>query len=153
MVNGVTINENLRGQADRSSSRTRSRKPQWRARGISAEFGRFGGGVVNVVTKSGGNNFSGSFRDTLSNDKWRTLTPFEDRALAASPTARDPRIDKVVPQHEYTLGGRVDPRQAVVLHGRPAADDRERSDSSSATNVPYTFISRRAATRASSRTP
>ena len=29
----------------------------------SAEFGRFGGGVVNMVTKSGGNLFSGSFRE------------------------------------------------------------------------------------------
>ena len=34
--------------------------------GISAEYGRFTGGVVNAVTKSGGNTFSGSFRSTRS---------------------------------------------------------------------------------------
>ena len=39
--------------------------------GVSAEYGRFSGGVVNVITKSGGNTFSGSFRDTLNNDNWR----------------------------------------------------------------------------------
>mgnify|MGYP000390950506 CR=1 FL=1 len=30
------------------------------ASGVSAEYGRFAGGVVNVLTKSGGNRFSGS---------------------------------------------------------------------------------------------
>ena len=29
--------------------------------GISAEYGRFSGGVVNVITKSGSNTFSGAF--------------------------------------------------------------------------------------------
>ena len=55
--------------------------------GVSAEYGRFGGGVVNVITKSGGNQFAGSFRDTLNNDNWRTLTPFETGQLAANPLA------------------------------------------------------------------
>ena len=35
-----------------------------------------------MITKSGGNAFSGSFRDTLNNDNWRTLTPFEDTQIA-----------------------------------------------------------------------
>ena len=43
--------------------------------GISAEYGRFSGGVVNVLTKSGGNELSGSLRSTLSNDDWSASTP------------------------------------------------------------------------------
>ena len=33
---------------------------------ISAEYGRFTGGVVSTLTKSGGNEFTGSLRDTDS---------------------------------------------------------------------------------------
>ena len=44
--------------------------------GISAEYGRFTGGVVNVITRSGGNDLSGSLRDTLSSDRWTSRTPF-----------------------------------------------------------------------------
>ena len=35
--------------------------------GVSAEYGRFQGGVINMLTKSGGNRFSGSFRITSYN--------------------------------------------------------------------------------------
>ncbi|MCP3937003.1 MAG: TonB-dependent receptor, partial [Actinomycetia bacterium] len=38
--------------------------------GVSAEYGRFTGGVVNVITKSGGNDFSGSIRVNVDNDDW-----------------------------------------------------------------------------------
>ena len=40
--------------------------------GVSAEYGRFSGGIVNIITKSGRESVSGSFRDTLNNDDWRT---------------------------------------------------------------------------------
>ena len=45
-----------------STSRTRSRRPRPRPAAISAEYGRFAGGVVNTLTKSGGNDFHGSLR-------------------------------------------------------------------------------------------
>lgn len=62
--------------------------------GISAEHGRFSGGTVNVVTKSGGNTFGGSFRTTLVNDAWSARTP-----------AGEERADDVTPVYEATLGG------------------------------------------------
>ncbi len=95
MVNGVNVNENLRGQANVLFIEDAIQETTIATSGISAEFGRFGGGVVNVVTKSGGNRFSGSFRDTLYNDNWRSLTPFPG----------DFKVDKTVPTYEYTLGG------------------------------------------------
>jgi hypothetical protein len=62
--------------------------------GITAEYGRFSGGTVNVVTKAGGNAFSGSLRSTLVNDAWS----------AATPVGED-RTDDVTPIWEATLGG------------------------------------------------
>jgi len=62
--------------------------------GISAEHGYFNGGVVNVLTKSGGNAFSGSLRATLVNDAWSAGSP-----------AGEERVDDVTPIWEATLGG------------------------------------------------
>jgi outer membrane receptor for ferrienterochelin and colicin len=62
--------------------------------GISAEYGRFSGGLVNVLTKSGGNVFSGSFRTTLINDAWSARTP-----------AGEQHEQDVTPIFETTFGG------------------------------------------------
>ena len=62
--------------------------------GITAEYGRFAGGTVNVVTKTGGNSFGGSFRSTLVNDAWSAATPVGEE-----------RTDDVTPVWEATLGG------------------------------------------------
>jgi outer membrane receptor protein involved in Fe transport len=64
--------------------------------GISAEYGRFNGGVVNIVTKTGGNAWSGSFRMTLINDTWSARTPFGEH-----------REQSITPIYEATLGGPV----------------------------------------------
>src|SRR6185312_16471759 len=104
MVNGVNVSENLRGQALNLYIEDAVQETTVATAGVSAEFGRFSGGVVNIITKSGGNRFSGSFRESFNNDKWRTLTPFETARLATTP---QPRIDKVVPNTEYTLGGPI----------------------------------------------
>ena len=106
LVNGVTVNENLRGQAYDLYIEDAIQETTVATAGISAEYGRFGGGVVNIVTKSGGNRFSGSFRDTLNNDNWRRMTPFEQTSINGL-GGRDLRVDKVVPTYEYTLGGPV----------------------------------------------
>lgn len=51
--------------------------------GISAEYGEFQGGLTNVLTKSGGNEFSGSFRDVVSAAQWTNLYKGKaDKALA-----------------------------------------------------------------------
>src|SRR5712671_4238860 len=74
MVNGVTVNENIRGQANNLYIEDAIQETTVATAGVSAEFGRFSGGVINVITQSGGNRFSGSFRDTLNNDNWRSYT-------------------------------------------------------------------------------
>src|SRR5437867_29429 len=97
LVNGVVINENLRGQALNLFIEDAIQETKVSTGAISAEYGRFGGGVVNMITKSGGNRFSGSFRTTFDNDAWRSLTPFPS----------DQTVNAVTPTYEMTAGGPV----------------------------------------------
>ena len=97
LVNGVVINENLRGQALSLFIEDAIQETKVSTGAISAEYGRFGGGVVNMITKSGGNTFSGSFRTTFDNDAWRSLTPY--------PT--DQTVNAITPTYEMTAGGPI----------------------------------------------
>ena len=97
LVNGVVVNENLRGQALNLFIEDAIQETKISTGAISAEYGRFGGGVVNMITKSGGNQFSGSFRTTFENDAWRSLTPF--------PT--DQTVNAITPTYEMTAGGPI----------------------------------------------
>jgi len=96
LVNGVVVNENLRGQALNLFIEDAIEETTTSTAGISAEYGRFAGGVVNVLTKSGGNQMSGSFRTFLTNDKWSAVTP-----ITVS------QVDEVNKRYEATLGGFV----------------------------------------------
>ncbi|HVT61763.1 MAG TPA: TonB-dependent receptor [Thermoanaerobaculia bacterium] len=94
MVNGVVINENIRGQANDLFIEDAIQETTIQKAGISAEYGRFAGGVINVITKSGGNEVHGSFRTSLTNDKWAAPTPLTVQ-----------RTDTVNERYEATLGG------------------------------------------------
>ena len=98
MVNGAVINENLRGEIHNLFIEDAIQETTVLTGAISAEFGRFTGGVVNSITKSGGNEWSGSLRDSLTNPKWTSKTPF--------PGQSDP-TDKINAIYEGTLGGRI----------------------------------------------
>jgi outer membrane receptor for ferrienterochelin and colicin len=138
LVNGVTVNENLRGQAYDLYIEDAIQETTVSTAGISAEYGRFGGGVVNVITKSGGNRFSGSFRDTLNNDDWRRLTPFE-QSTDRNGGGRDLRIDKVVPTYEYTFGGPV-MRDRLWFFTAGRLQKQESGRNTAITAIPYTFV-------------
>src|SRR5438093_1292591 len=92
----------------------------------SAEYGRFGGGVVNMITKSGGNSFSGSLRTTFNNDAWRSLTPF--------PT--DQTVNKIAPVYEGTLGGPIK-RDRIWFFGAGRFTKPETSQTLSVTGINY----------------
>jgi hypothetical protein len=129
LVNGVVVNENLGGQALPLYIEDAIQETTISTSGISAEYGRFGGAVVNVVTKSGGNLFGGSFRDTLYNDNWRTLTPYERQTNAT-------KTDKVVPTYEFTFGGPVvKDRLWFFTAGR--FQNQQQSLATKTTNVSY----------------
>ena len=56
---------------------------------ISAEYGDVDGGVINTVTKSGGNQFTGQFRSTLSKDGWNAVQPLQDRTSISNTLNHD----------------------------------------------------------------
>ena len=77
LIDGVDINDNLFAAANNLFIEDAVEESQVLTSGISAEYGRFSGGVVNVITKSGGNRFSGSFRANMYKPDWTSRTPFE----------------------------------------------------------------------------
>ncbi len=95
LVNGVTVNENLRGQPHDLFIEDAIQETTILTGAVSAEYGRFTGGVVSALTKSGGNAFSGSFRDTFNNADWIAKTPIETTD----------HLDKIAQVYEGTLGG------------------------------------------------
>lgn len=95
LINGVNVNETQRQQPRTLYIEDAIQETKVSAGNISAEYGRFGGGVVNMITKSGGNDFSGSFRTTFTNDAWRSLTPYSG----------DSSLNDVIPAYELTFGG------------------------------------------------
>jgi outer membrane receptor for ferrienterochelin and colicin len=66
---------------------------------ISAEYGEVDGGVINTITKSGGNVFTGQFRLDLSNPQWNAVRA---GTTAAQRNAIQNYISEV---RQYTLGG------------------------------------------------
>ena len=95
MINGVAVMDNVRGTPTALYIEDAVQETTTSVSDVSAEYGRFTGGVVNMLTKSGGNEFHASYRDTLTADKW----------TAKSPLQTNPRSDIVNQQHEITLGG------------------------------------------------
>lgn len=98
LINGVVINENLRGQSLPLFIEDAVQETTTATAGVSAEYGRFSGGVVNVITKSGGNDFSGSFRVSLTNDSWSEKTPLQEANNTRT-------LDDNNESYEATLGG------------------------------------------------
>ena len=100
LMNGIDINDNLFGSPQRLFIEDAIQETQVLTSGISAEYGRFGGGVVNAITKSGGNTFSGSFRSNMTNPTWSTLTPFDVESSVV-------HTSKLNNNYEGTLGGPI----------------------------------------------
>ena len=62
LVDGVDVNDNLIGSMNDLYIEDAVGEVQVLTSGVTAEYGRFSGGVVNVITKSGSNMFAGSYR-------------------------------------------------------------------------------------------
>jgi len=100
LIDGVDVNDNLFGTANNLFIEDAIEETQVLTSGISAEYGRFSGGVVNAISKSGGNTFSGSFRTNLTNTAWRTENPLEIEQGTTRP-------DTLNQTHEGTFGGPI----------------------------------------------
>ncbi|MEA2463577.1 MAG: hypothetical protein QOJ98_1324, partial [Acidobacteriota bacterium] len=127
MVNGVTVGSRRANQPLNLFIEDAIQETSILSSGISAEHGRFTGGVVNVLTKSGGNELSGSIRDTLGSDSWVARTPF--------PGELD-HLDEISHELQGTLGGRIiRDRLWFFLSGR--YNDRDVNRATQLTLVPF----------------
>jgi hypothetical protein len=140
LLNGAVINENLRGLPMTPYIEDAIQEVTIASAGVSAEYGRFAGGVATAVTRSGGNTFNGSFRTTFANDSWRSFTPFESTQLNVNPDRKpsDLKLDVTVPTYEATLGGPVQTDKLWFFTAmRSQVQKSQRT--TVATNIPYTF--------------
>ncbi len=127
LVNGAVVNDTVRGQAESVFIDDAIEETTILTGNVSAEFGRFTGGVVSAITKSGGNEFSGSIRDSLTNDDWTNKTPFAGQA--------DP-IDKVNEVWEGTLGGRI-VRDRLWFFAAARLRETDSTSQTIGTNIPF----------------
>ena len=135
LVNGVNVNENLRGQANNLYIEDAVQETMVATDGISAEYGRFSGGVVNVITKSGGNRFSGSFRDSLYNDDWRAKVNGNDD----HPFTTDTKVDRVISQYQYVFGGPIQRDRLWFFTAGRFRKAPVGRNTVAPLNIPYTF--------------
>ena len=149
LINGVNVVETLRGQPLSAYIEDAIQETIVATDGISAEFGRFSGGVVNMITKSGGNMFSGSFRDSLNNDNWRAYVtgndahPFAADCATCGAGSGPSKLNLVVPQYEYTLGGPAIKDHLWFFTAGRFVDQQTSLSTIAPLNIPYTAESDR----------
>ena len=96
--------------------------------GVSAEYGHFAGGVINTLTKSGGNELSGSLRVSLANDDWTAGIPLTVE-----------KTDQINDTYEATLGGAfLKDRLRYFVAGRTR--ERTQSSQTARTNIPFDLV-------------
>ncbi len=95
-VDGAVITDNIRANPLNLYIEDAIQESQTSVNSVSAEYGRFQGGVINTVTKTGGNAFSGSFRTSFTNDAWSAITP-----------SGETRNQDLLERYEATLGGPI----------------------------------------------
>ena len=82
---------------------------------------------LRFATRSGSNDFSGSFRTGFTNDRWRSVTP-----------ADEARVDVLVPTYEFTAGGPV-VTDRTWFFGAGRFFDRTTARQTGVTDVPFEF--------------
>jgi outer membrane receptor for ferrienterochelin and colicin len=128
LVNGVVVNENLRGQPQNLFIEDAIQETTVLTGGaISAEYGHFTGGVVSTITKSGGNDFSGSLRDSFRNDTWQSKTDF---------VGESDHLDDVNSVYEGTFGGRI-LRDRLWFFGAGRKEKSSISAETTVTKIPF----------------
>jgi hypothetical protein len=73
--------------------------------GISAEYGRAQGAVVNVITKSGTNKYEGSAKYIFLNDNWDLQNTTKSEITGAS--LERVKFDHINPVYTFTAGGPI----------------------------------------------
>ena len=140
LVDGVDTNDNLFGSSNTLFIEDAIQETQVLTSGISAEYGRFAGGVVNVITKSGGNAFHGSFRTNFAKPSWTDETPFEQ-------SRNQQRSDQLSQFYEGTIGGPI-VRDRLWFFNADRYEDSQTGNVLAEVGTPYAYGQQQQAVRA-----
>jgi len=99
-IDGLDFNDNGVGAVRLTISQDAVQEFQINRSNSSAEFGRASGGLINIVSKSGGNDFQGTVFAFLRNQALDARNPF---AFGPNGAATDPPFKRV--QSGFALGG------------------------------------------------
>jgi hypothetical protein len=137
LVNGVNVQDPIFGSSNNLFIEDAIAETQLLSSGVSAEYGHFTGGVLNVITKSGSNDFEGSLRAGFTRPEWRDETKFEtDRGIE-----REGDLGKA---YEATFGGRiVTDRLWFFLAGRDEENSNPAALAVTGVNIPRVIDNRR----------
>jgi outer membrane receptor protein involved in Fe transport len=98
LIDGQNIGDNMYNTLGISLVNDTIEETQVITGAISAEYGNVEGGVINAITKSGSNTFSGMLRWDLTNPAWNALGPLQAR------TSNDNILGEF---KTFTLGGPI----------------------------------------------
>jgi hypothetical protein len=140
LVDGVDVNDNLIGSMNDLYIEDAVGEVQVLTSGVTAEYGRFSGGVVNVVTKSGSNRFAGSYRSTFTRPSWSNETPFEsaNNIERGKPTTANPFLTNKLSRFSELTGGGPLAKDRVWFFAAARLENSSTSGTMPATAVPYT---------------
>jgi outer membrane receptor protein involved in Fe transport len=96
MLDGAEVSDPYFGSAPDLYLEDAVEEVQVLTSGVSARYGRFQGGIINAITKSGSNEFEGTLRAELENEDWDSSTPFDEV-----------REDDLQETYQATLGGYI----------------------------------------------
>ncbi len=130
LIDGVDVTDSTFGTPNDVFIEDAIEETQVLTAGVSAEYGRFGGGAINAVTKKGGNKLSGSFRTDFTNASWRLQTPFEKE----KDIKRESNLNEV---YQGTLGGPI-VKDRLWFFAAGRSEQRARQDTFPFSGVPFT---------------
>ena len=131
LVDGLPANENTRGLSRPFFIQDAVLETRVATNSVPAEYGRFQGGVVQTVTRSGSNTAAGSIRITVTNDDWRALTPYRG----------DQTLNRRVPAWEAVAGGPV-VKDRLYYFGAALGSRLEQGRTLAYTRGNYTYADR-----------
>jgi outer membrane receptor protein involved in Fe transport len=138
-VNGVVITDNVRSTPNTLFIEDAIQETTAMTSSVTAEYGRFTGGVINTITKSGGNTFSGSLRATYTNDAWSSTSGYRAPGTGVNPQ-EGTFINKATPTWEATFGGPILKDKLWFFGaGRYFDTSDARSTVTRFTNIPVTY--------------
>jgi hypothetical protein len=140
LVDGVDVNDNLLGTANDLYIEDAIGEVQVLSGGVSAEYGRFSGGVVNIITKSGGNKLAGTYRTNVTRPSWTEETPFEkaNGITRGRPTAANPFITDKLSTFTELTGGGPGLKDRLWLFGAGRFENSATAGTLQQTAIPYT---------------